>query len=113
MLAPASTPSVTHLSIDSRGAKSRLAGSRCRFGWLLSILLAMTTATAQPLPPALLAVDFDGLAQGRLPPGVAIRTQFAAPDVVPGVVGTAWRSDGFSSYAEAALALDAGAGFTV
>ena len=79
----------------------------------MSLLLAMTTATAQPLPPALLAVDFDGLAQGRLPPGVAIRTQFAAPDVVPGVVGTAWRSDGFSSYAEAALALDAGVGFTV
>ena len=65
----------------------------------------------QPAP--LLSLDFDRLAQGVLPAGVAIKTQFRAPDVVPGVIGSAWRSDGFSSYLESSLLLDARAGFTL
>ena len=48
-----------------------------------------------------------------MPPGVSIKTQFAAPDVVPGVVGSAWRTDGFSSYAEMPLSLDPRGGFTL
>ena len=82
-----------------------------RLVWLLT--LAATAVAAQPLPPTLLAIDFDQLAQGVLPPGVAIETQFKTPDVVPGVAGSAWRTDGFSSYAEAVLALDPKAGFSL
>lgn len=61
----------------------------------------------------MLAIDFDRLGQGALPPGVSIQTQFRAPDVVPGVVGSAWRTDGFSSHAQAALRLDPRSGFTL
>ena len=73
----------------------------------------MTAASAQPLPTPLVDIDFDRLGQGVLSPGVAIQTQFHAPDVVPGVTGSAWRTDGFSSYAEAALSLDPRSGFTL
>ena len=83
--------------------------------WLLC--LALGTAAAQPLaaplPSPLLDADFDRLAQGVLPAGLTIQTQFPAPDVVPGVLGSAWRSDGFSSVAEAKLVLDARVGFTL
>lgn len=82
------------------------------FAWLMCVGMA-TAASAQHLPAPLLAIDFDRLGQGALPPGVSIQTQFRAPDVVPGVVGSAWRADGFSSYAEAALALDPRSGFTL
>lgn len=58
-------------------------------------------------------MDFDRLAQGVLPPSVVIRTQFPSPDVVPGVIGSAWRTDGFSSYLEAGLSLDPRSGFTL
>ncbi len=94
-------------------ARSRLhirAGVRLLAGLLW---LGMGTASAQPLPAPALDINFDQLALGVLPVGVAIRTQFALPDVVPGVIGMAWRTDGFSSYAEAALALDPRAGFTL
>lgn len=86
------------------------AGGRLLAGLLW---LSLSAVSAQPLPAPVLDINFDQLAQGVLPVGVAIRTQFASPDVVPGVVGTAWRTDGFSSYAEAALALDPRAGFTL
>lgn len=39
-------------------------------------------------------------------------TQFPRPDVVPGVRGAAWRSDGFSSWVSAPLQLSPHAGFT-
>ena len=74
---------------------------------------AMAPAYARALPAPVLAIDFDGLGQGALPPGVTIHTQFQAPDVVPGVTGSAWRTDGFSSYLEAPLSLDSRAGFTL
>lgn len=45
--------------------------------------------------------------------GPAYHTQFPQPDFVPGVVGQAWRSDGFSSWASGALALEPVRGFTV
>ena len=92
------------------GRRGDFSVGKC-LGWLLT--LAVTAVAAQPLPPTLLAIDFDQLAQGVLPPGVSIKTQFKAPDVVPGVVGSAWRCDGFSSYAEANLALDPQAGFGI
>lgn len=84
---------------------------------VLSTLLCLgcsagsTSASAPPGP--VLNLDFDRLAQGELPAGTTIRTQFKAPDVVPGVVGTAWRTDGFSSHAESSLLLDARQGFTL
>ena len=84
-------------------------------GLVLAGALGLPAACAQSQPQGmpLLDLDFDRLAQGTLPAGVVIKTQFKAPDVVPGVIGSAWRTDGFSSYAEAALSLDARAGFTV
>lgn len=45
--------------------------------------------------------------------GGTIHTQFARPDEVAGVEGSAWRSDGFSSWISAPLRLDARSGFTV
>ncbi len=75
--------------------------------------LAWTVAFATTLPTPVIDLNFDQLAQGVLPAGASIQTQFALPDVVPGVTGTAWRSDGFSSYAEAALALNPSVGFTL
>ena len=94
------------------------APRRCQAGtallpWLMAAALGWTAASAQPLPVPLVTLDFDRLAQGVLPPGVSIKTQFAAPDVVPGVTGSAWRSDGFSSYAEVPLSLDPRMGFTL
>lgn len=77
------------------------------------MVLATGIAAAQALPAPLLALDFDKLAQGSLPEGVSIHTQFRAPDHVPGVIGSAWRTDGFSSYAQAALALNPNAGFSL
>jgi len=86
------------------------------YRWIASacagVVLA-TAASAQPLPAPVLALSFDRLAEGVLPAGVTIRTQFRSPDVVPGVIGSAWRTDGFSSYALASLPLDAHAGFTL
>lgn len=83
--------------------------------WLLAACLGpgATAVLAQALPAPLLAVDFDGLEQGKLPLGVTVQTQFRVPDVVRGVSGNAWRSDGFSSYADIALALDPRAAFTL
>lgn len=83
--------------------------------WLLGVVACGPGAgpAAASAQEPVLAIDFDQLAQGRLPAGVQIRTQFPAPDVVPGVAGTAWRSDGFSSLADAALRLDPRAGFTL
>jgi beta-fructofuranosidase len=96
------------------------APQRC---WIQSALAAMLVIVASGLPsmPVLaeappapsLAIDFDALERGVLPPGVVIRTQFPAPDVVPGVSGRAWRTDGFSSYAEARVAMDPRAAFTL
>ncbi|QJU60273.1 hypothetical protein HL653_23310 [Sphingomonas sp. AP4-R1] len=42
-----------------------------------------------------------------------IATQFRQPDFTPGVIGRAWRSDGFSSSVSAPLTLDAHRGFTI
>ncbi|MGQ3050717.1 MAG: LamG-like jellyroll fold domain-containing protein [Roseateles sp.] len=84
-----------------------------RHAVLMLLLAATGFAWAQPLPKPVLALDFDQLAQGVLPAGAAIHTQFPAPDVVPGVTGSAWRTDGFSSYAQAALLLNANAAFSL
>lgn len=99
------------LSIDEHRAKPGPAARPLVV--FAALCMALGGAHAQSLPAPLLKLDFDGLAQGQLPPGVRVHTQFRAPDVVPGVQGMAWRSDGFSSYAEAPLALDARAGFTL
>ncbi len=44
--------------------------------------------------------------------GASIHTQFPQPDFVPGVVGRAWRSDGFSSWVSAPATFDGARGFT-
>ncbi|MDE2369897.1 MAG: GH32 C-terminal domain-containing protein [Burkholderiales bacterium] len=101
---------------DAAGASK--VGRR-RVAWLAAGLCAAIvglspgSAAAQSLPAPLLAIDFDRLAEGALPRGVSITTQFRAPDVVPGVIGSAWRTDGFSSHAQADLALDAHQGYTI
>lgn len=62
------------------------------------------------LPSPAISIDFSQLSNGVAPQGVTFTTQFKGPDVVPGPSGTAWRTDGFSSYVEAPVDLkDAGA----
>lgn len=73
---------------------------------------AGAASTSNP-PAPLLSLDFDRLAQGVLPEGTEIRTQFPSPDVVPGVTGSAWRTDGFSSFSDSRLSLDPRSGFTI
>lgn len=84
-----------------------------RFVAALTLWATHAVVIAQALPQPLLALDFDRLDRGELPAGVVIRTQFPAPDVVPGIAGQAWRTDGFSSYVEARVALDAQVGFAL
>jgi sucrose-6-phosphate hydrolase SacC (GH32 family) len=79
----------------------------------VALVLGCQAFAAQSLPAPVLELDFDRLGQGSLPAGVAVKTQFPMPDVVPGVTGSAWRSDGFSSYLEADLTLDPRNGFTL
>ena len=85
---------------------------------LRSVILACITCSsaaiaAPKLPAPVVYADFDESLVGKLPGGLEIRTQFSAPDSVPGVIGSAWRTDGFSSYAEANLSLNSRAGFTL
>lgn len=68
---------------------------------------------ATGLPDPVVRADFDELSSGKLPSGLEIKTQFSAPDAVPGVIGGAWRTDGFSSYAETKLSLSPNTGFTL
>lgn len=70
-------------------------------------------ASAATLPAPILQADFDAPAKNEALAGLQVKTQFLAPDVVPGVIGTAWRTDGFSSYAEANVALDPRSGLTI
>ena len=71
------------------------------------------------LSPVAIAQDplthlgFDEPALEALAGGAVIKTQFETPDQVPGVAGSAWRTDGFSSWAEVPVALDGSTGFTV
>jgi beta-fructofuranosidase len=80
---------------------------------LLVALAVPALANAAKLPAPLIRADFDESAKSGAHGGLQIKTQFAAPDVVPGVVGTAWRTDGFSSYAEANVVLEPGNGLTI
>ena len=81
---------------------------------LLSVAIAASTcSTAAPLPTPVIHADFDDLAKASKQGGLHIKTQFPTPDTVPGVVGTAWRTDGFSSYAEANLVLEPPNGLTI
>jgi beta-fructofuranosidase len=89
------------------------AAVRRVLGLIFLSCLLWRVASAQALPAPLVEIDFDRLAHGVLPSGVVVKTQFAVPDVVPGVTGSAWRSDGFSSYAEAELLLNPRNGFTL
>ncbi|GAB3469171.1 hypothetical protein GCM10027321_38270 [Massilia terrae] len=83
-----------------------------------SVILACVTcssaALAVPtLPEPVVHADFDASPAAKSSGDLEIRTQFAAPDSVPGVIGNAWRTDGFSSYAEANLSLNPSAGLTL
>lgn len=73
---------------------------------------AGAASTSDPAAPVL-NLDFDRLEQREVSEGTTIRTQFPSPDAVPGVKGVAWRTDGFSSYAESRLQLDPRSGFTL
>jgi sucrose-6-phosphate hydrolase SacC (GH32 family) len=68
---------------------------------------------ATSLPAPVVHADFDELATGGSRGGLEIRTQFSGPDVVAGVVGSAWRTDGFSSYGEAKVVLEPQNGLTI
>lgn len=102
----------------SRPAHASLR-DRLRRGFLLpaAVLACLTGSSpvfaAARLPDAVVRADFDQLSAGKLPGGLEIRTQFPAPDAVPGVIGGAWRTDGFSSYAEGKLSLSPSSGFTL
>lgn len=82
---------------------------------LLAALAALvaTWATAASLPAPVVHADFDAISTGGQSGGLQIRTQFPAPDVVRGVLGNAWRTDGFSSYAEANMVLEPSKGLTI
>lgn len=79
----------------------------------LALALGLVPAIAVPQPQPLLHINFDHLDLGVLPVDVAIHTQFTTADAVPGVSGLAWRTDGFSSYAEAQMELNPHTGFAL
>jgi len=64
------------------------------------------------MEPVGVHMDFDGVGTSQPQQGFKIVTQFNAPDSVPGVSGNAWRTDGFSSWAEAELDLTGQDSFT-
>ncbi len=72
----------------------------------LAMVVPVASAGAQQPPPSI-HWTFD---QGTS--GATFETQFPEPDFVPGIDGRAWRSDGFSSWVSAPLALSAERGFT-
>lgn len=99
-----------------RHAISRYIGSSAARGitvLLASLACAGVAFAAAALPEPVVRADFDSSLVGKMPGGVEIKTQFPAPDSVPGAIGGAWRTDGFSSYAEANLSLSPNAGFTL
>ena len=78
----------------------------------LTILATSAFGCGQALAEAELNWTFDvpgseALQQPR------ITTQFSRPDFVPGVLGRAWRSDGFSSWVSGPVSLSPNKGFTV
>jgi beta-fructofuranosidase len=80
---------------------------------LVCVICANGAIAAPTLPAPVVRADFDESLAGKLQGGLEIRTQFAAPDSVPGVIGKAWRTDGFSSYAEGDLSLNPSASLTL
>ncbi|MBB3062301.1 GH32 C-terminal domain-containing protein [Microbulbifer rhizosphaerae] len=74
-----------------------MSGLQRLFGFLFLVLVTPLPVAAEELP--VYRQDFERLDADTLAP-MRLHTQFAAPDSVPGVVGRAWRSDGFSSWAE-------------
>lgn len=107
-----------HARTGSEPAHASLR-DRLKRGWLVTMaLLVCVTGSnavmaAATLPDPVVHADFDELSAGKLPGGLQIKTQFSAPDVVPGVAGSAWRTDGFSSYAEGKLSLSPSSGLTL
>lgn len=97
----------------TRWALQRLWKAAAALAVGLSLGCSSGSASPSQPPSTVLNLDFDRLGQGEMPAGTFIRTQFKAPDVVPGVVGSAWRTDGFSSYAESSLLLAPRSGFTL
>ena len=81
-----------------------------------AIVLALIVASFVPrlsvAQDALIALNFEQPGLSALSAGVKISTQFTEPDQVPGVVGKAWRADGFSSWASLPIDLSGSAGFT-
>lgn len=90
----------------------RFSGKAGRFALhgllLISVALSSAFAASSTADP-LRRVGFESMASE----GLRIVTQFSKPDSVPGVVGQAWRSDGFSSRAEIDANLALERGFTI
>jgi len=109
-------------SLAGRAWRAHACGYRSPILRALQLLAASMLTACSPapssgapasLPAPMLSADFDALPATGGTGALAITTQFAAPDDVPGVIGRAWRTDGFSSIAKAPLVLDAQAGFTL
>ncbi|MDP3676854.1 MAG: LamG-like jellyroll fold domain-containing protein, partial [Novosphingobium sp.] len=87
---------------------------------LLSLLAAAAAFSIPPTalfasephnPAPVLRWTFDGRDDQRSA-RPAFESQFPQPELVPGIKGKGWRSDGFSSAATGPLRLDARSGFT-
>lgn len=86
--------------------------SRSRYGrrvfWVgAALILQLQVVAAQDLTAAIHWTFDAGKSEATF------GTQFAEPDFVPGIDGKGWRSDGFSSWVSAPIALSPQRGFTV
>lgn len=90
--------------------RKNLAASSMLRGALFALMWGSASAGAaqEAAQPISLNWQFETAGDGQ----PKAHTQFGQPDFVPGVSGRAWRSDGFSSWVSAPLALDPTRGFT-
>jgi beta-fructofuranosidase len=92
---------------------ARQAATRALAIGLLGNLLGCTSALAQgDRGKDSLAISFDSL-NPETSARPRFTTSFPSADFVPGVLGRAWRSDGFSSWVSEPLQLAASSGFTL
>ncbi len=85
--------------------------------WIAAAIIAVAVLAAAIAPSAgaqdaMARLDFDDTGLAELPTGAVIHTQFDRPDQVPGVAGSAWRTDGFSSWLSLPVDLSGSVGFT-
>ncbi len=90
--------------------KLRTCTARVCFPVFAAVLWTATPAVAAD---PVLGLDFDAPALRDLAGDAVIHTQFERPGQVPGVLGKAWRTDGFSSWLAAPVYLAGSPGFAV